>query len=84
MWLRQLVCICVWSVIYWLLFLCRGHILIIYFIYNIFVRAAGGRALTYPEIWHEGGIIMSTYEEFMVLLTTASLIIAILNFAHKK
>lgn len=31
-----------------------------------------------------GVIIMSTYEEFMVLLATASLIVAILNYVHKK
>ena len=27
---------------------------------------------------------MSTYEEFMVILTCASLIVAILNYTHKK
>ena len=27
---------------------------------------------------------MSTYEEFMIILTTASLIVAILNLHHKK
>ncbi|MGI6019787.1 MAG: putative holin-like toxin [Marvinbryantia sp.] len=27
---------------------------------------------------------MSTYEEFMILLTFASLIVAILNLTHKK
>ena len=27
---------------------------------------------------------MSTYEEFMIILTTASLIIAILNYTHKN
>ncbi len=32
----------------------------------------------------EGVVIMSTYEEFMIILTTASLIIAILNYTHKK
>lgn len=32
----------------------------------------------------EGMVIMSTYEEFMIILTTASLIIAILNYTHKK
>jgi hypothetical protein len=29
-------------------------------------------------------IIMSTYEEFMVILTVALLIVAILNYTHKK
>lgn len=28
--------------------------------------------------------LMSTYEEFMIILATAGLIVAILNFAHKK
>ncbi len=32
----------------------------------------------------EGGIIMSTYEEFMVILTTALLVVAILNLKNKK
>ena len=32
----------------------------------------------------EGVVIMSTYEEFMIILITASLIIAILNYTHKK
>ncbi|WP_408626298.1 MULTISPECIES: putative holin-like toxin [Diplocloster] len=27
---------------------------------------------------------MSTYEEFMIILAFASLIVAILNFTHKK
>lgn len=27
---------------------------------------------------------MSTYEEFMIILATASLIVAILNYTHKK
>ena len=29
-------------------------------------------------------VLMSTYEEFMIILTTASLIIAILNMKNKK
>ncbi len=32
----------------------------------------------------EGGGIMSTYEEFMILLTFVSVVISILNFVHKK
>ena len=31
-----------------------------------------------------GVVIMSTYEELMVILTTASLIVLILNYTHKK
>ena len=37
------------------------------------------------EPWKEGGVFMSTYEEFMVLLTMGLLIVAILNYMdHKK
>lgn len=32
----------------------------------------------------EGVVLMSTYEEFQIILTTALLIIAILNYTHKK
>ena len=32
----------------------------------------------------EGVVIMSTYEELMVILTTASLIVLILNYTNKK
>lgn len=32
----------------------------------------------------EGVVIMSTYEELMVILTTASLIVLILNYTHKN
>ena len=36
------------------------------------------------RVLRKGGIIMSTYEEFMVLLTIGLLICAILNLTHKK
>ena len=45
---------------------------------------AGGRALTRSEDLSEEVIIMSTYEEFMVVLTVALLIVAILNLKNKK
>ena len=32
----------------------------------------------------KGWYLMSTYEEFMIILATASLIISILNYTHKK
>jgi len=51
---------------------------------NIFTRIAGGRALTRSEILRKVVIIMSTYEEFMILLTFASLVVAILNLKNKK
>ena len=51
---------------------------------NIFSRAAGGRALTHPSFMEEV-ILMSTYEEFMVILTAGILLVSILEFAiHKK
>ena len=36
------------------------------------------------EPFGKGEMLMSTYEEFMIILATASLIVAILNYAHKK
>ena len=51
---------------------------------NVFIRGAGGRALTQSETLRKEVIIMSTYEEFMVLLMPASLIVAILNMKNKK
>ena len=47
-------------------------------------RGAGGRALTQSETLRKVVIIMSTYEEFMVILTVALLIVAILSLTHKK
>ena len=32
----------------------------------------------------EGVVFMSTYEEFMIILTTVNVIIAILNYLYKK
>lgn len=32
----------------------------------------------------KGVVIMSTYEEFMIILTVVNVIIAILNYTHKK
>ncbi len=32
----------------------------------------------------EGVVFMSTYEEFMIILTTVNVIIAILTYLHKK
>ena len=55
-----------------------------YFKFNIFSRAVGGRALTHPSFMEEV-ILMSTYEEFMVILTAGILLVSILEFAiHKK
>ena len=46
----------------------------------------GGRgtcSIPVPSLAERGGI-MSTYEEFMVILTVALLIVAILTYTHKK
>ena len=51
---------------------------------NIFTWVAGGRALTQSEVLTEGVIIMSTYEEFMILLTFMLVIVGILNLKNKK
>jgi len=45
-------------------------------------RRAGERAT--PPLSSLGGGFMSTYEEFMIILTTALLIVAILNMKNKK
>ncbi len=51
---------------------------------NTLNGAAGRSALPVPSL-AEGGNIMSTYEEFMVLLTFAILIVTILEYVnHKK
>lgn len=47
-------------------------------------QGAGGRALTHSETLRKVVIIMSTYEEFMIILTAVNVIIAILNYIHKK
>ena len=45
---------------------------------------AGGRALTRSEILRKVVIIMSTYEEFIIILTIGLLIVEILNLKNKK
>ena len=51
---------------------------------NMLTQGAGGRALTHPSFMEEV-ILMSTYEEFMVILTAGILLVSILEFAiHKK
>ena len=37
-----------------------------------------------PSLSERGRCFMSTYEEFMIILATASLIVAILNYTYKK
>ena len=52
--------------------------------YYILTRAVGGRALTYSDTLRKAVIIMSTYEELSLIVSTALLIVAILNYTHKK
>ena len=52
--------------------------------YNMLNRGAGGRALTRSETLRKAVIIMSTYEEFMVILTVGLLIVEILILKNKK
>ena len=47
-------------------------------------RQLGGVAPIRSGGLTEGVGIMSTYEEFMIILATASLIVAILNLKNKK
>ena len=51
---------------------------------NAFNRIAGGRVPTRSENPVEGVVIMSTYEELSLIVSIALLIIAILNYTHKK
>ena len=51
---------------------------------HIFTQGAGGRALTQSETLRRVVIIMSTYEELSLIVNAALLIIAILNYTHKK
>ena len=51
---------------------------------TVFTRVAGGRAPTHSENPVEGVVIMSTYEELSLIISTALLVVAILNYTHKK
>ena len=45
----------------------------------------GSRGTYFPPTSKQKGVaLMSTYEEFMIILAFASLIVSILNFTHKK
>lgn len=50
----------------------------------MFTWAAWGRAPTRSETLRKVVVLMTTYEEFMVILTVALLIVAILNLKNKK
>ena len=51
--------------------------------YNIFTQVVGGRAPSDPSMT-ERMMLMSTYEEFMIILNVVSVIILILNMKNKK
>ncbi len=51
---------------------------------NIFTQATGRVIPSAFGGLTKGVVFMSTYEEFMIILTTVSVIIAILNYMHKK
>ena len=46
---------------------------------------AAEQAARYPtRVLRKGGMLMSTYEEFMIILTVGLLIVSILNMKNKK
>lgn len=51
--------------------------------YNIFTRTAGRACSHSFRVSRKGVLLMSTYEELMVILTTGLLITAILNLKNK-
>ena len=51
---------------------------------NIYLTGQPGDVLLLDLSLTERVIIMSTYEELQIILTTALLIVAILTYAHKK
>lgn len=51
---------------------------------DVTVTADRDEILHADKVILPGVVIMSTYEELMVILTTASLIVLILNYTHKK
>ena len=51
--------------------------------YNIMSQPIGCM-LPFPSFMERGVILMSTYEEFMIILATANLIISVLSYTKKK
>jgi len=49
----------------------------------MFTQAAGGRATIRSE-FQKGGILMSTYEEFVIILAIANLVVSILTLHDKN
>lgn len=53
-------------------------------LYNKLSKETGKRQSPPFRAIRKEGDIMSTYEEFMIILTACSLLIAILNYTHRK
>ena len=51
--------------------------------YNIMSQLIGCM-LPFPSFKERGVILMSTYEEFMIILATANLIVSVLSYTKKK
>lgn len=49
---------------------------------NVLARETGGRAAPVPSLSEV--VLMSTYEELSLIISIALLIVAILNYTHKK
>ena len=43
-----------------------------------------GCMLPFPSFKERGVILMGTYEEFMIILATANLIVSVLSYTKKK
>ena len=59
-------------------------IYMVFKIRSVMSQGSWGRALTQSETLRRVVIIMSTYEELSLIVNAALLIIAILNYTHKK
>ena len=51
---------------------------------NILTTAASRAAALLALSLAQEGMLMSTYEEFMIIIAVAGLIVSILNLTHKK
>ena len=51
---------------------------------NILTTAASRAATLLALSLAQEGMLMSTYEEFMIIIAVAGLIVSILNLTHKK
>lgn len=63
---------------------CNIKNLVLQYTYYYVYLGSRGRAPTRSETLRKVVVLMTTYEEFMVILTVALLIVAILNLKNKK